>query len=177
MNIRKASRVRTVMGMAIILTLIAATGVGRQPDVWGTLFALHLGVLEGSSKARALAVVSKAYVAGTLASQGAVRHVPSDRDFSPTSAWERTAGVALDTYQNGAYWHVPTGWLAKALAQVDPKLARGAVDAMVAHFRAEDWRTHGRVGAPWECLGKGSYRQNAVYMASVTVPLQVLSAR
>lgn len=27
MNIRKASRVRTVMGMAIILTLIAATGV------------------------------------------------------------------------------------------------------------------------------------------------------
>ena len=36
--------------------------------------------------------------------QGAVRHVPADHDFSPTTAWEKCQ-AAHGTYQNGAYWH------------------------------------------------------------------------
>ncbi len=154
--------------------LLAATGVGRQPDVWGTLFALHLGVLQGSAKSRALGAVYKAFDAGTIAFKGAVRHVPTDRDHSSSSAWEKTAGVALNTYQNGAYWHVPTGWLVSALVQVDRKRAKSVVDAMLAHFRTEDWRTHSRQGAPWECIGAQGYRQNPIYMASITMPLQLL---
>ncbi|MCO5296933.1 MAG: hypothetical protein M9921_08755 [Fimbriimonadaceae bacterium] len=157
--------------------LSAATGVGRQPDVWGTLFSLDLGVLKGKRKETALDVVVGAFDAGSITFEGAVRHVPRDHDFSPTSAWEKTAGVPLNTYQNGAYWHVPTGWLARALAQRDPNRAKRVVNAMIAHFRAEDWRTHDRQGAPWECLGAKGYRQNPVYMASITMPLQSLRAK
>ena len=40
--------------------LLAATEVGKQPDVWATLFALHLGVLPAKAAARARRTVSAA---------------------------------------------------------------------------------------------------------------------
>lgn len=156
--------------------LIAATGVGRQPDVWGTAYANYLGVLQGNPRKETLQTLAKAYRGGTIAYQGAVRHVPTDHDFSSTSAWEKTAGEALNRYQNGAYWHVPTGWLASCLNAVDPTLARQLIREAVAHFRAEDFRKPGG-GAPWECFHpSGHYRQNPVYMASITLLVEFLSA-
>jgi hypothetical protein len=155
--------------------LLAATEVGKQPDVWGTVFAVYLGVAQGPLRKRLLRTVVEAVRDGTITFKGAVRHVPSDRDFSKDSAWERTAGVAKNRYQNGAYWHVPTGWLAQVLWETDKPLARRVVQEMVEHFREEDFRKGG--GAPWECLHpEGGYRQNRVYLASVTLPLEVLRA-
>lgn len=89
--------------------LLAATGTGRQPDVWGTLCALHLGTLRGHDAEAALDTVADAVRKGTIVFEGAVRHIPTNFDWSATSAWERTAGETLNTYQNGAYWHTPTG--------------------------------------------------------------------
>lgn len=153
--------------------LIAATEVGRQPDVWGTIYALYLGVAQGSLRKRLQKTVVEAVRKGTITYQGAVRHVPTDRDFSKDSAWEKTAGVPKNRYQNGAYWHVPSGWLAKVLWEVDKPLARRLVKEMIAHFREEDFRRGG--GAPWECLHpQENYRQNRVYLASATLPLEAL---
>ncbi len=150
--------------------LIAATGTGRQPDVWGTAYAVYLNVAKGILAK----ILTKTLVDSTRAEkityQGAVRHVPTDHDFSATSAWEKTAGVPVNRYQNGAYWHVPTGWLAVSLARTDIELARKLVDEMVRHFRAE-----ASEGAPWECIHPDHhYRNNPIYMASVTLPLEVL---
>jgi hypothetical protein len=150
--------------------LLAATGVGRQPDVWGTAYALYLDVLSGSTKHRAIEALASAHRKGTIAYKGAIRHVPTDHDFSATSAWEKTAAIPLNRYQNGAYWHVPTGWVARAIAQRDHGLGKQLVGEMVAHFREEQAK-----GAPWECLHpQGDYRQNPVYTASVTLPLECL---
>jgi hypothetical protein len=155
--------------------LLASTGVSGQPDVWATVFALHLGVLRGEAKPHALKTVVEAVNRGTITYQGAVRHVPNDRDFSPESAWQQTAGVSVNRYQNGAYWHVPTGWLVEALAMTDRRLAKQVVDDMLAHFRREDFRKDSKNGAPWECFSPDGYRQNRVYTASVTLPLSTLS--
>jgi hypothetical protein len=156
--------------------LFAATDVGRRPDVWGTLYALVLGVLAPEEARAARDAVINALRAGTITYEGAVRHVPTDHDASPASAWDRVApGVAINTYQNGAYWHVPTGWLIAAIDKYEPVLAARIFRDYIAHLRAQDFRKGPEFGAPWECFGRdGAGRRNAVYMTSVTVPLAAI---
>jgi hypothetical protein len=164
--------------------LRAATKQCRQPDVWATLFALHLGVLPEKAARRARETVAEAVAVGRVIEyQGAVRHVPTTHDFSDKSAWEKSlpAGRGKGLYQNGAYWHTPTGWLIQALHPVDPALAKGVFDRFVAHLREYDFRkgsgTHSsqKTGAPWECFGINlDHAQNPIYMTSVTLPLAVL---
>ena len=156
--------------------LLAATEVGRQPDVWGTLYALHRNILPAEFAAAARDTVAGAVRRGTITLDGAVRHVPTDHDFSPVSAWEKVApGVAVNTYQNGAYWHTPTGWLVSALWPSHQELALDVFRQYVAHLRGQDFRRGEAFGAPWECFGRdGKAKQNPVYMASVTVPLAAI---
>ena len=154
--------------------LRASTGLSRQPDVWGTLFALHLGVLDRVEAAAARKTVADAVRKGTITLEGGVRQVPTDLDFSQTTAWERSM-CALNTYQNGGYWHTASGWLIEALWQKDRPLALQVFSEMLAHLCAQDFRKGPGHGAPWEVYGpNGQARQNAVYMASVALPYGIL---
>jgi hypothetical protein len=156
--------------------LFAATKLGRQPDVWGTLLALHHGVLPEDFARRARTIVADALKRGTIALEGGVRHVPTDFDVSKESSWEKVVpGVAINTYQNGAYWHTPTGWLISALLPNQPDLAKQVFAEYIAHLRQNDFHRGGEFGGPWECFFRdGRHRQNAVYMCSVTTPLGVI---
>ncbi len=154
--------------------VMAATRTGRQPDVWATLLALHLGVLHGSRAEAALKAIHAAVdcPGNRIEYLGGVRHVPCDRYFSADRCWER-GGTAPGTYQSGAFWHTATGWLLKALERTNPATARGVATRYITALRAGN-------GAPWECYGLGTKgeltgAQNPVYMTSVTVPLSILS--
>jgi len=152
--------------------LKASTGISGQADVWGTVYALYLGVLHGEARKAAEEAVLRGIKEGTIVYEGAVRHVPTDMDFNATTAWERSY-AGLGTYQNGAYWHTPTGWLIKVLERIDKAKAREVFNEYIKHLREQDFRKGG--GAPWECFGKdGKARQNPVYMASVALPYSVL---
>ena len=154
--------------------LRASTGLSGQPDVWGTLFALHLGVLDRAQASAARKTVANALRRGTITLEGGVRQVPTDRDFSKTTAWERSM-CAVNTYQNGGYWHTASGWLIGALWKSDRALALQVFSEMLAHLRAQDYRKGAGHGAPWEVYGpNGKGRQNAVYMASVALPYGIL---
>lgn len=156
--------------------LLASTLVGRQPDVWGTLYALHLGALREDDARRARATIAEAVKSGIIALEGAVRHVPTDLDASPTSAWEKAA-CAHNTYQNGAYWHTPTGWLIEALAREHRPLAERIFQEYIQHLRQGDYRLGGKGRAPWECFGRnGKAAQNGVYMTSVALPWAVIQS-
>jgi hypothetical protein len=150
--------------------LRASTGLSSQPDVWGTLFAIHIGVLDHARAAAARKAVADAVRRGTITFEGGVRHVPTDRDFSTTTAWERSLS-AVNIYQNGAYWHTASGWLIEMLWKEDRELALKVFKEMIAHLRAQDFRKGPGHGAPWECYGPNNQaRQNPVYMASVALP-------
>ncbi len=153
--------------------LLGATKTCRQPDVWATLFAIHLGVLPSEAEKHARETVAAAVrQKNVIEYQGAVRHVPTTHDFSAETAWE--GGSRKGFYQNGAYWHTPTGWLIEALYPVDESLSKEVFDRYIKHLRNYDFRK-GAGGAPWECFGidlEGA--QNPVYMTSVTLPLSVL---
>lgn len=158
--------------------LRGATQRCRQPDVWATLFALHLGVLPKDTQQRARDTIVEAVRAGgkqpVIEYQGAVRHVPTTHDFSDKSAWE--GAEEKGRYQNGAYWHTATGWLIEALYPAEATLARQVFERYIAHLKKYDFRK-GNGGAPWECFGvdlQGA--QNPVYMTSVTLPLAIVEA-
>lgn len=154
--------------------LMAATGVGRQPDVWGTIYALHLGLLSGAAAVAARDQLVASLDAGSIAYEGALRHVPSDHDASPTSAWERTP-TPLNTYQNGAYWHTPTGWAVSVLADYAPVWSKRLFDDMIGHLRREDFRKGPLYNAPWECIGREAKAySNPLFLGSITVPYGVL---
>jgi hypothetical protein len=120
--------------------------------------------------------VAGAIHAGTITLEGAVRHIPTDADASASSAWDRVALGSVNTYQNGAYWHTPTGWLLSAIEKYEPVLARKLFEQFIAHLREQDFRRGPEFGAPWECFGRnGAARQNPVYMASVALPLGILN--
>jgi hypothetical protein len=156
--------------------LLAATGIGRQPDVWGTLYALHLKILPNDFAKRARDTLADAIRRGTITSVGAVRHIPTDFDASPTTAWENVApNFPKGAYQNGGYWHTPTGWLFEALHQDHPDLAEKIWRDYIAHLRQHDFRKGSTEGAPFECFSKSlAAPLNPVYMTSVTVPLAVI---
>jgi hypothetical protein len=154
--------------------LRASTGLSGQADVWGTLFALHLGVLDRPHADTARETIADAVRRGTITLEGGVRQVPTDRDFSKTTAWERSI-CAINTYQNGGYWHTASGWLIEALWKNDRPLALQVFTGMLAHLRAQDFRKGPSYGAPWEVFGpNGTARQNGVYMASVALPYGIL---
>jgi hypothetical protein len=153
--------------------LLAATETGRQPDVWGTLYALHLDVLPEEFAKRARHTIADAVSRRTITSLGAVRHVPTDYDASSTSAWEKVApGFKIGAYQNGGYWHTPTGWLIEAMGKDHGDVAAKIWQQYIAQLREHDFRKGASEGAPFECFSKdGASPLNPVYMTSVTVPL------
>lgn len=156
--------------------LRASTGISAQADVWGTLYALQLRVLPARTAKQAEQTILEALRQGTITYEAAVRHVPTNMNYSIHSAWERTAGVPINVYQNGAYWHTPTGWLIAVAARKDHALARQLVDQYLEHLRKGDYRMGEGRQAPWETFGPNGYAQNGVYMTSVALPVAVLNS-
>ncbi len=153
--------------------LCASTGTSAQPDVWGTAFAVYSGALDDERERVACQALAAAVDAGTIACKGHIRHVPTDADFSSQTAWESVVtGSARNTYQNGAYWGTPVGWVCYAVAQVNLDMARALACEFVDEVRTGDFREGDDFGAPFECIHPdGDHRQNPVYMTSVTCPL------
>ena len=154
--------------------LPASTGKSRQPDVWATAFAVYTGALDGTSMDRACLALAKAYREGTLAMEGQIRHVLTTDDFDEATAWEKSL-VRKNSYQNGAYWGTPTGWVCYAIDQVDHASAGKLAKEFIDHLRKTEFRVKGiDSGGPWECVYPPTgYKQNPVYMTTVTCPLGV----
>jgi hypothetical protein len=133
----------------------AATVQCREHDVWGSAFAVHLGVAS-ETQADAIANYFDAHY-NELVQAGQIRHLPGGIYWQVSSA-------ARDYYQNGTYWPVPTGWFAKTLARVNPELAGETFVALIRDFRARginEWVIGGTVGVPF-------------YTASATMPLAMM---
>jgi hypothetical protein len=157
--------------------LRAATEVSGQPFVWGTLYALYLDILSPAATRRAIDQVLSSLETGQIMLEGALRHVPLDGDASPNSMWEK-AITPHNRYQNGAFWHTPTGWLIAVLDRDHPQKAQAVFAEYIAHMRREDFRQGGSCGGPWECIGwEGKADQNPAFVPSVALPYGVLFGR
>ena len=155
--------------------LRASTGISAQADVWATSLAIHLGILSGQLRLNAAQYLRDAYVEGELSQKGNIRHVVQSDDFSATSAWEKSV-VPINTYQNGAYWGTPVGWVCLAIAYVDLPSAQKLAKEFIQELREGDFRKGDTFGSPWECFND-KLTQNPVYLTSVAVPLIIFKKK
>lgn len=138
----------------------STTGGCNVPDIWGSAFAVFLGVAT-EEQARKVAAYFKEHHE-ELVLHGQVRHLPAHMDWSR----QKTAANSGD-YQRGGYWGVPVGWFAYTLNLADPALADRTVIAMVRHYQkhgACEWiNREGRLTLPG-------------YTASAALPLDGIRA-
>jgi hypothetical protein len=149
--------------------LLASTEKSKQPDVWSTALAVYLGVLEGEQLNKTCQTLATAYKNGTLAYRGNIRHVLTSDDFNGSTAWEFSL-AKKNTYQNGAYWGTPTGWVCYAIAKENKALALKLANEYIDDLRANDYRKGGEYEAPFECFHPSGNKQNPVYLTTVTCP-------
>lgn len=152
--------------------LRASTGKSKQADVWSTALAVWFNLLEGDNLEKACQFLADAYKKGYLSYNGNIRHVLTIDDFNDASAWEYSLATK-NTYQNGAFWGTPTGWICFAIAKTDLSLAQKLAEEYIGDLRRNDFRRGGEAGAPFECFHPSGHRQNPVYMTTVTCPFIV----
>ena len=129
----------------------AATVQCKEPDIWGSAFAVYLDVAT-QEQALAVATYFKQHY-GELVQHGQIRHLPGG------VYWEKAD--RRDEYQNGAFWATPTGWFVYTLDLVDQRLADKTVMDMVSDFQQ-------RGIIEW-CFEENIAMPN--YVASGTLPL------
>ena len=148
-------QINTVLWDEEIQLYRGATVQCREGDVWGSAFAVWLGVAP-SARADKIAAYFVANHGG-LTQKGQLRHTP------PGVYWE-VAGTR-DAYQNGAYWGTPVGWYAYTLNRVNPGLADQVCIDLVSDYIERgvgEWVFGGHVALP-----QG-------YMSSATLPLAAM---
>ncbi len=154
---RVASQIRQVFWDDSTGLFRAATIQCREHDIWGSAFAVRIGVASPAQTNR-IARYFKEHYDG-IVKRGQVRHLPAGE------YWE--VGCARDQYQNGAYWATPVGWFVYTLDLADPALADRTVIAMVRDFIES--------GDVNECVNDG-YKNVARYVVSATLPLEGIRA-
>lgn len=102
----------------------------RQVDVWGSAYAAVVRVASKSQSDR-IADWLLEHLDG-ISLHGYIRHLP------PGITWQRLLkDVPAGTYQNGGFWAVPTGWVARTIGLVDDGAARRLVEDLIAQFHAD----------------------------------------
>jgi len=151
-----SAQIREVFWDARQGLFLAATAKCRQPDIWGSAFAVFLDVAS-PEQARLIANYFRHHYHG-LVENGQVRHLP------PGLVWEEACPPG--EYQNGGFWGVPTGWFAFTLDLADSELADQTIVDLVRFYRQ-----YGCV--EWS---RGQRRQLPGYVASAAAPLPAIRA-
>ncbi len=149
--------------------LRASTGKSNQSDVWATALAVYFSAMDEHATIRACRALNDAYAKGTLSYKGNIRHVLTSDDYNDKTSWEKTR-AAKNTYQNGAYWGTPVGWVCYAMAKTDRSLAAKLAKEFIDDLRATDYRKGPDFGAPYECFHPSGHKQNPLYLTTVACP-------
>ena len=153
-----AAAIRSTFWDAATGLFRAATVQCREHDIWGSAFAVHLGVAT-AGQADAVAQYFHDHYS-EIVLRGQIRHLPGG------VYWESTA-TPHDTYQNGAFWATATGWFAETLARLDAPLAKSTFMTMIDDFRAHgvnEW-VYG------SSIGVSSYTANAALPLATLVTM------
>lgn len=131
----------------------AATVKCREHDVWGSAFAVYIGVADKKQTAATAGYFAQHY--SEIVKRGQLRHLLGG------VYWEQACGH--DVYQNGAYWATPVGWFVYTLHKKSPELAEKTVVDMVNDFI--------KTGDVNECIND-NYANVPEYIDSAALPLE-----
>ena len=138
----------------------STTGACNVPDIWGSAFAVWLGVAT-KEQSQKIAKYFKEHH-NEIVLHGQVRHMPGFMDWNG-----RKMATNSGQYQSGGFWATPTGWFVYTLDLADPALADQTVIEMVRHFQG-----HGAC----EWINREGTCQLPGYTASAALPLAGIRA-
>lgn len=152
-----ASQINAVFWDGSIGLYRAATLQCNQPDIWGSAFAVRLGIPSASRRSAIANYFRNNYA--FIVNRGQLRHLPGNTFWQVTSA-------PANTFQNGAFWGVPVGWFAYTVDFIDAGLANATILNMVNDFATRGIK---------ECI---SDIVNGVpdYVASAALPIEGIKA-
>ncbi|MBO3809399.1 MAG: hypothetical protein FGF50_07380 [Candidatus Brockarchaeota archaeon] len=126
----------------------------RQPDVWGSAYAVWVDAVDNQRAIEISRWLSSCF--DKIVKWGQVRHLPEPL------VWEKTlTEIKPGTYQNGAYWGTATGWVAYAISLANRQLPERMLTDLVEFCEAE--------GKAWECVNL-DYRKCPDYVATLACP-------
>lgn len=106
---------------------LAAMRDCRQTDVWGSAYAAVIRVASKTQSERIAHWLVRHW--DSIILKGYSRHLLGGE------YWKKLmVDVPADTYQNGGYWAVPTGWLAQTIALVNETGAIRLAESLVDSF-------------------------------------------
>lgn len=109
----------------------AASRDCNQLDLWGSVYAGAIKFLSNNKTRRIGQFLVEAPDVSIW--RGHLRHLPVGE------YWERLLmPVAPDTYQNGGFWAVPSGWTAQVIATYDEAAARSFLAELLELWRTEE---------------------------------------
>lgn len=147
--------------------LHSATGIGAQPDVWGSAFALWSGVLSDEIALPVARALVRAYLDKTAVREGCVRQILTT-DRTNHGGWQVSVSP-VGVYQNGGYWGTPAGWYIAAMWRSDRNAASAMARDYIQFLRIHR-RSDGRSEA-WEWFNPDTGRNsNPLYVATVALP-------
>jgi hypothetical protein len=147
--------------------LDSATGVGHQPDVWGSAYAVYSGAVDPATSAKIGRALVRGYREKTAVKEGCVRSVLSNDAANP-KGWQKTVS-APGVYQNGGYWGTPVGWYLVAMHKHDPSAAAEMARDYIAFLR--NHRRPDGLAESWEWFNPETGRNaNPLYVATVALP-------
>lgn len=151
--------------------LYSATGVGNQPDVWGSAFAIYSDAVDHQTARKVALALARSYRDKSAVREGCVSHILSDDAKNP-NGWQVTLSPRGE-YQNGGYWGAASGWYIAAINSVDVTAARDMSRDYIQFLR-DHIRADGAAEA-WEWFNPDSGKKNnPLYVATVALPYLTL---
>lgn len=101
----------------------------KQIDIWGSAYAVEVGVTSEEQTKKISTYLVKHY--DEIVRNGQVRHLTgSDK------AWEKLFHACEEgTYQNGAYWATPLAWIIPVYARYKPSFAKEMLETVITDFQ------------------------------------------
>lgn len=142
--------------------LYSATGVGHQPDVWGSAYAVYSNAVDPLTAHRVSRALVRAYREKTTVRDGCVKQVTSSK------GWQMSIS-SLGTYQNGGYWGTPVGWYLVAMNEFDEAATAEMALDYIGFLRR--YRRPDGISQSWEWFNPDTGETaNPLYVATVALP-------
>jgi hypothetical protein len=154
---RLVDAVRSVFWNPQTGLFMAATLQCNQPDIWGSAFAVYLGVATPEQWLAIGNYFLNHY--SEIVYHGQLRELPGG------TYWQNMPGPR-DQYQNGGYWGTPMGWFVYTLDKVSPQMADQTILSMVQDYYVN--------GVHENVYGDSGWGLN--YNSSVTLPIAGIEA-
>ena len=128
----------------------------RQIDIWGSAYAVEIGLATASQKDR----IADYFIThwDGIVRDGLVRHLPEGEKWESLFSG-KTQNRTLGVYMNGAYWSIPLPWVVPLVWSKEPERARQMVNDAI-----EDFKANGVA----ECVNEDYSRKVPNYVASAT---------